>query len=111
MGVVQGELTGAKMVASWRYQVDADKAGGKRLSLGIVFTDSGDSYTVELRNSILEIKQQQPPKGMPAVSLTQDQLRAIAGGDPVSIEGDSKALAELITYLDLEQAGFSMHVR
>ena len=111
MGVVQGEMTGAEMVASWRYQVDADKAGDKRLSLGVNFTDSGDSYTVELRNSILEIKQRPLPKGMPAVSLTQDQLRVILGGEALSVQGDTKVLTELIAYLDLEQNGFSMHVR
>jgi alkyl sulfatase BDS1-like metallo-beta-lactamase superfamily hydrolase len=111
MGVVQGEMTGAEMVASWRYQVDAEKAGDTRLSLGVNFTDSGDSYTVELRNSILEIKQQPLPKGMPAVSLTQEQLRAILGGEAVSAQGDTKVLAELITFLDREQTGFSMHVR
>jgi hypothetical protein len=48
---------------------------------------------------------------MPAVSLTQDQLRAILAGEAVSALGDSAALAELITYLDREQNGFSMHVR
>ena len=62
-------------------------------------------------SSILEIKQQPLPEGMPAVSLTQDQLRAILGGDAVSAQGDTKVLAELITYLDLEQTGFSMHLR
>jgi alkyl sulfatase BDS1-like metallo-beta-lactamase superfamily hydrolase len=111
MGVVQGEMTGAEMVASWRYQVDAEKAGDKRLALGVDFTDSGDSYTVELRNSILEIKQRPLPRGMPAVSLTQDQLRAILGGEALSVQGDTKVLTELIAYLDLEQNGFSMHVR
>lgn len=91
--------------------MDADKAGDKRLSLGVNFTDSGDSYTVELRNSILEIKQQPLPRGMPAVSLNEDQLRAILGGEALSVQGDTKVLVELIAYLDLEQNGFSMHVR
>jgi hypothetical protein len=48
---------------------------------------------------------------MPAVSLNEDQLRAILGGEAVSVQGDTKVLTELITYLDLEQNGFSMHVR
>lgn len=111
MAVTQAKMTNAEILASWRYQVDADKAGDKRLSLGISFTDSGESYTVELRNSILEIKQQPMPKGMPAVSLTQGQLRTILGGNAADIQGDTKVLAQLISYLDLEQTGFFMHVR
>ena len=52
---VQSELAAGQILESWRYQVDADKAGDQRMVLGIEFTDTGDAYTVELRNSILEI--------------------------------------------------------
>jgi alkyl sulfatase BDS1-like metallo-beta-lactamase superfamily hydrolase len=111
LGSVQGNLSGAEILTSWRYQVDAGKAGDTRLSLGINFTDSGDSYTVELRNSILEIKQTAVPAGMPAVSLGTDQLRSVLAGDDVKVGGDRGVLNQLIAYLDRDQQGFSMHLR
>jgi alkyl sulfatase BDS1-like metallo-beta-lactamase superfamily hydrolase len=111
MGAVRGTMTSKEMLASWRFQVDADKAGATRLSLGINFTDSGEQYRVELRNSILEIKPVPAPKGTPSISLTMKELRSFLAGGKADIEGDIKALTQLISYLDLEQAGFSLHVR
>jgi alkyl sulfatase BDS1-like metallo-beta-lactamase superfamily hydrolase len=111
MGAVRSEMTGAQMLQSWRYQIDADKAADTRLSLGIHFTDSGEHYRVELRNSILEIRPEPSPEGMPAVSLTTDQLRSLVAGERTESSGNVAVLAELINYLDLEQKGFSMHVR
>jgi alkyl sulfatase BDS1-like metallo-beta-lactamase superfamily hydrolase len=111
LGSVQGSLSGAEILTSWRYQVDAEKAGATRLSLGINFTDSGDSYTVELRNSILEITAATAPAGMSAVSLSTDQLRSVLAGEDVQVDGDRSVLNQLIAYLDREQQGFSMHVR
>lgn len=111
MGAVRGAMTSKEMLASWRFQVDADKAAATRLSLGINFTDTGEHYRLELRNSILEIKPEPAPQGMPVVSLTMKELRAFLVNETVNIEGDSQTLAQLIGYLDLEQAGFSLHVR
>ena len=111
MGVIKGEMTSAQMLAAWRYQVDADKAGDKALSLGITFTDSGDTYMVALRHSILEIRQVAIPAGVPAVSLTTEQLRAVLAGEEAKVTGDNKTLNQLIAYLDRDQQGFSMHVR
>ena len=111
MSVVAGEMTSEKILASWRYQVNAEKAGAKRLSLGMTFTDSGDSYVLALRNSILEIRQVAVPKGIPAVSLSTQQLRAVLAGEEAQVAGDRQALDQLIAYLDREQKGFQMHVR
>lgn len=111
MSSVQGEMTSAEILASWRYQVNAEKAGSTRLSLGINFTDSGDTYVVALRNSILEIKAAPVPAGMAAVSLTGEQLRAVLAGKETEISGDGAALNQLIAYLDRDSQGFSMHVR
>ena len=111
MGSIQGEMTSEQILASWRYQVDAEKAGDTQLSLGITFTDSGDSHVVVLRNSILEIKQMPVPAGMTAVSLSTEQLRTLLAGKEGEVAGDRKALYHLIAYLDRDQQGFQMHVR
>ena len=100
------------MLQSWRYQVDADKAGDKSLVLGFEFTDSADAYTVELRNSILEIRPGPVPENIPTVSLSADQLRSVLAGEPApDSAGDTAVLASLISYLDTEHEGFYMHLR
>ncbi|MEJ2531147.1 MAG: alkyl sulfatase dimerization domain-containing protein [Halioglobus sp.] len=111
MSVVQGEMTGPEIVESWRYQVDADKARDTRLTLGLQFTDSGESYLVALRNSILEINQGPVPEGVTAVSLTAAQLRALLAGEESGIAGDATSLEKLLTYLDRDPQGFYMHLR
>ncbi len=109
---VQSQLAGGELLESWRYQVDADKAGDNRMVLGFQFTDSGDSYAVELRNSILEISPGPLPADMAAVRLTAQQLRDVLAGKPAPAgAGDTAALASLIAYLDVENKGFYMHVR
>jgi alkyl sulfatase BDS1-like metallo-beta-lactamase superfamily hydrolase len=111
MRVVQGEMTSAEILASWRYQVDAQKAGSTRLSLGFNFTDSGENYVVELRNSILEINEMPVPAGMAMVNLNTQQLQSVLDGKQPKILGDGATLNQLIAYLDRDVQGFSMHVR
>lgn len=45
--------TPADTVRSWRYHLDADKASGQQLTVGLRFTDSGDELTIRVRHSIL----------------------------------------------------------
>ena len=112
MQTVQGTLGGGQLLESWRYQVDADKAGDKGLVLGFEFTDSADAYTVELRNSILEIRPGPVPENIPTVRLSADQLRSVLAGEPApDAAGDTAVLASLISYLDTEHEGFYMHLR
>ena len=80
--------------------------------LGFEFTDTGDSYTVELRNSILEITAGPVAEGTPVVSLSAQQLRDVMAGKPAPANaGDRQALAALLGYLDLGTPGFYMHLR
>jgi alkyl sulfatase BDS1-like metallo-beta-lactamase superfamily hydrolase len=112
MNVMSGSLSGGRLLQNWRYQVDAEKAGDTRLALGFAFTDSGDSYNVVLRNSILEITPGPIATGAPQVSLTAAQLRQAMKGEPLpDAAGEVKTLQKLVSYLDLAQPGFYMHVR
>jgi alkyl sulfatase BDS1-like metallo-beta-lactamase superfamily hydrolase len=112
MQSVQSGLTADQLLESWRYQVDADKAGDQRMVLGFTFTDSGNSYTVELRNSILEIIPGPLAADTPSVSLSTQQLRDVLAGKPAPQgAGDTQALTALMGYLDRTPAGFGMHTR
>lgn len=101
-----------RVLASMRYQVDAEKARDAHMLLGFEFTDAGQSYSVELRNSILEIHERAAPDGAPVVRLTTAALQAALAGQPLPEEaGDTADLQRLLGYLDRDQSGFFMHVR
>ena len=109
---VQSGLAADQILESWRYQVDADKAGDQRMVLGIEFTDTGDTYTVELRNSILEITPGPLAADASRVSLSTQQLREILAGKPAPEGlGDTGALMAMIAYLDRAPPNFGMHTR
>lgn len=112
MQSIASNMSGDKILQTWRYQVDADKAGDTRMLLGFDFTDSGDSYSVELRNSILEIRRGSARSVVPRVSLTTAQLQDILSGKQAPAgAGDIADLNRLLGYLDRKQAGFYMHMR
>lgn len=78
----------------------------------VQFTDSADSYTVQLRNSILEVHPGPAPAGTARVRLTATALRGILAGDPAPADiGDIDTLRELLGYLDRDLSGFYMHLR
>lgn len=107
-----GSLPAGELLDSWRYQVNAEKAGNTRVTLGMHFTDSKESYLLELRNSILDVREMKIPAGTPTVNLDIKQLRSILSGNPPEERlGDTEELAELIAYLDRSEGGFSLHVR
>ncbi|WP_255359761.1 alkyl sulfatase dimerization domain-containing protein [Halioglobus sp. HI00S01] len=115
--VVAGTLPPGELLQSWRYQVDAEKAGATWLQLGFEFlnADSGavqEQFHVTLRNSILEVVEAPLPDGLPRVRLTIAQLRSVLAGKPAGTDiGDEERLQELLGYLDREPANFSLHVR
>ena len=105
-------LPPARLLEFLRYQVDAERAGDTRMRVGFEFTDYEQNYSVELRNSILEIRNGPAPEGTPTVRLTAPQFQGILAGRPAPEgAGDVAALERLLGYLDREQTGFYMHVR
>lgn len=110
--VMNGSLPARELLDSWRYQINAENAGDSRVSLGMVFTDSQESFLVELRNSILDVREMQIPEGTPTVTLDLKQLRSILSGNtPQEGLGATDQLLGLIAYLDRGQGEFSLHVR
>lgn len=104
-------VTAEELVESWRYLIDPDKAGDTQLLLGIELTDTGETFAIELRNSILEIHPQLPA-GVSRVTLTSQQLKEqFFGAAPEGIKGDQQALSRLLSYLDRTPPDFSMHVK
>ena len=109
---IQGQLSGAELLESWRYQVDPEKAGDTGMVVGFEFTDSGDAYTVELRNSILEITPGPVAADVPVVRISAAQLREAMEGKPLPPgAGATGELQDLLAYLDLSPPEIFMHLR
>jgi len=48
-------ITSSELLENLRYRIDAEAIGDKQLAIGYRFSDTGESFTLELRNSILQI--------------------------------------------------------
>jgi alkyl sulfatase BDS1-like metallo-beta-lactamase superfamily hydrolase len=87
----------ADTVRRWRYQLDADKAKGVNLAVGIRAADSGEVITVRIRNRVLHVE------------VTPAQVTGKE--DPTVVSGDVAAWAQLQNLLDTEWTPFHMHMR
>ena len=78
-------------------------------------TDTGERCAVELRNSVIVVHDGESPAEQAVVRLTTAQLNAAAAPDGTfdgcEITGDTAAATELLSLLDREVRGFSMHLR
>jgi alkyl sulfatase BDS1-like metallo-beta-lactamase superfamily hydrolase len=104
------EGTTRDIVEGWRYVLDAERAGETRVTVGIRATDSGEEFTVRLRNGILVVDDGIAADADAAIEVTSAQL-AGSGDAATTIAGDASAFSRLIGFLDRDMAGFSMHQR
>jgi alkyl sulfatase BDS1-like metallo-beta-lactamase superfamily hydrolase len=104
------EGTTRDIVEGWRYVLDAERAGETRVTVGIRATDSGEEFTVRLRNGILVVDDGIADDADAAIEVTSAQL-AGSGDAATTIAGDASAFSRLIGFLDRDMAGFSMHQR
>ncbi len=54
-----------------RYSINPKRADGKRSTLGFSFTDTGEKFTLTLRNSVLEITEKLPSEADAMVTMTR----------------------------------------
>jgi alkyl sulfatase BDS1-like metallo-beta-lactamase superfamily hydrolase len=109
-GMLAPEGTARDIVEAWRYVLDAERAGATRVTVGIRVTDSGEEFTVRLRNSIVVVDDGIADDADAVVEVTSPQL-AGSGDAATTIAGDPAAFSRLIGFLDRDMAGFSMHQR
>lgn len=107
--MLEAAATPADTVRGWRYHLDADKASGQRVTVGLRFTDTGDELTVRVRHSILVVDDGIADDCDAVMDLTADDLGGAS--DVTAVSGDVTAWSILIGMLDLEVTGFNMHMR
>ncbi len=76
-----------------RFAVNPERANGKQLTVGYQFADTGESFTLQLRNSVLEITPSLPDRTAPVVQLTRAFGNRILRGEETLQSGmDSGAI-------------------
>ena len=106
------EATARDIAAGWRYVLDAEKAGEVRLVVGMRVTDSGDEFTVRLRNSIILVEDGIADDTDAVVEVSSAQLAGVSGAATVTtVAGDAEAFDRLVGFLDRDMIGFFMHQR
>ena len=103
------DLSVADMVRRWRYQLDAEKAKGVGLVVGIRAADTGEEVTVRIRNRVLHVEDGLATDAAVAVEVTPAQVTGKE--DPTVVSGDVAAWAQLQDLLDTEWTAFYMHMR
>lgn len=110
-----GARTVADILGTWRYQLDAAATGDAHLLVGLEITDTGERRAVEVRNSVLIVHDGDHPDEQATVHLSAEQLSAAAapGGTftAADVTGDAATADRLLTLLDRDVKGFSMHLR
>jgi alkyl sulfatase BDS1-like metallo-beta-lactamase superfamily hydrolase len=76
-----------------RFAINPERANGKQLTVGYEFTDTGESFTLQLRNSVLEITPSLTDRTAPVVQLSRAFGNKILRGEETLQSGvDSGAI-------------------
>jgi alkyl sulfatase BDS1-like metallo-beta-lactamase superfamily hydrolase len=98
-------------------RLDGQRAAGKHLTLNFIFTDLGESYVLELENSVLHHARRDPdPDAAATVRLTREfllrlvtqqaGLRDMLFSDDLSVEGSRLDLFSFFSLLDQPDGSF-----
>lgn len=98
-------LPAANLFALLRYRVNPERAANKRASLGWRLTDTGEEFTLTLRNSILEILPRRVDTVDARIEMTRAKLNALFAGklQPAQagrVTGNAGAAQTLFVVLD-----------
>ncbi|WP_036376742.1 alkyl sulfatase dimerization domain-containing protein [Mycolicibacterium austroafricanum] len=93
----------------WRYQLDADKAAGTTVAVGVRDAGSGEELTVRVRHRVLLLEDGIADDADVVLEATAADLRP--GGNPKVVAGDAAAWTTLQSLLDTEPTPFYMHMR
>ena len=107
--MLSGNQSVVDTVRRWRYQLDAKKAKGVSLVVGIRAVDSGERITVRVRNRVLHVEDGLASDADVTVEATPAQVTGKE--DPIVVSGDAAAWAQLRGLLDTEWTPFYMHMR
>ncbi|MBE9549046.1 MAG: hypothetical protein IMF09_06510 [Proteobacteria bacterium] len=93
-----------------RYSINPERANGKRSTLSFSFTDTGEKFTLTLRNSVLEIMEELPSVADAMVTMTrkfgnriflgeETWQSGIDSGD-IEVKGEPRKVTEFFAVMD-----------
>ena len=93
-----------------RFAINPERASGKRITLGYDFTDTGEAFTLVLRNSVLEITPSLPANADAVLRLTrefgnkillgQETFRSGVDSGAIVVKGKKAAVTEFHAVFD-----------
>lgn len=113
------EVPVEEFIKALTVQLDADKAEGEHLAVNIVFTDLGESFVLEVSNSVLHYRQAAPITSADAtLSLSHDLfidmlvgdagLREMVSSEQLSVEGSTLKLLKFFSMLGKAKGDFNI---
>lgn len=120
-GFKPSQLTTGQLFNAMRYSVDAETIKDARVKIGYRFHDTGEDFTLEVRNSILEVHAELLDDADAVLSMSRGTLdsillqeagyaEAIADGR-IKVEGSVSALAEYARAFDTSPANPYLSLR
>ena len=96
-----------------RFAINPERANGKQLTVGYEFADTGESFTLQLRNSMLEITPSLKDRAAPVVRLTrafgnkilrgEETLQSGMDSGAITVRGDPAEVKALHSVFDRPQ--------
>ncbi len=103
-------LPGGFLLDSLSVRLNGPKVGSGALKLAVRFSDTDERFLVEVENAVMRHHPDRAAPGAPAVTLSRATLVKLISGETmleaalaegaVSIDGDSRPLADLLAWLD-----------
>jgi alkyl sulfatase BDS1-like metallo-beta-lactamase superfamily hydrolase len=89
------EMTTAQLFNTMRFYVDAESIEDKRIKVGFNITDTGEKFTLEIRNSILDIHTSLHSDNDAILTLNRNTLNKTFSGELGYTEGIAGGLIEI----------------
>jgi alkyl sulfatase BDS1-like metallo-beta-lactamase superfamily hydrolase len=105
-----GALSPGQVFDAIAIRVDGPRAWDETLSIGVVLTDDGTTYRLDLRNGVL-VHREAPVDGVGLqVHTTRAALPGLLVGatQGIALEGDATILARLLAVLEAPDPGFAI---
>ncbi|MGB0962742.1 MAG: alkyl sulfatase dimerization domain-containing protein [Mycobacterium sp.] len=99
----------ADIVRGWRYQLDADKAAGKSIVIGVRDADTGEEVTARVRHRVLLVEDGIGPDCDAVIEAAAADLTP--DGSPRTVSGHQASWPTLNSLLDTQPTPFYMHMR
>ncbi len=109
-GDLLGALSPGQVFDAIAIRVDGPRAWHEKLSIGVVLTDDGTTYRLDLRNGVL-VHREAPVEGVGLrVRTTRAALPGllVGGTQGIALEGDATILARLLAVLEAPDPGFAI---